>query len=114
MESLRRKATFEHTLDAFGNLDVLVNNAAVFSFGPLESMREEEVHRQYNTNVLGLLVATSKAVKLFGAQVREDLETWRPTNINTAFYYLIGSFTCSRTAGSQPGGAEIGAATCGL
>jgi 3-oxoacyl-[acyl-carrier protein] reductase len=36
-----------------GGLDVLVNNTGVYSFGPLESVRETEFHRQYNTNVLG-------------------------------------------------------------
>jgi 3-oxoacyl-[acyl-carrier protein] reductase len=57
---------FEETLKTFGKLDVLVNNAAVYSFGPLESVTEEEFHRQYNINVWGLLVATQEAVKLFG------------------------------------------------
>ena len=50
----------------FGGLDVLVNNAGVYSFGPLESVTEAESHRQYNTNALGTLLATPEAVKLFG------------------------------------------------
>jgi 3-oxoacyl-[acyl-carrier protein] reductase len=44
---------------------VLVNNVGVYSFGPLESVTEAEFHRQYNTNVLGTLLATQEAVKLF-------------------------------------------------
>ena len=47
-------------------LDVLVNNACVYSFGSLESITETEFHRQYDTNVLGTLLATQEAVKLFG------------------------------------------------
>ena len=38
---------------AFGRLDVLVNNAGVFSFAPFEQFSEQEFHRQFNTNVLG-------------------------------------------------------------
>ena len=45
---------------------MLVNNAGVYSFGPLESVTEAESLRQYNTNVLGTLLATQEAVKLFG------------------------------------------------
>ena len=57
---------FAEVVREFGGLDVLVNNAGVYSFGPLESITETEFHRQYNTNVLGTLLATQEAVKLFG------------------------------------------------
>lgn len=57
---------FAETKDAFGKLDVLVNNAGVYEFLPLEAITEEHFHRQYNLNVLGLLLATQEAVKLFG------------------------------------------------
>jgi 3-oxoacyl-[acyl-carrier protein] reductase len=56
---------FQETIKAFGKLDVLVNNAGVYSFGPLESATEEEFHRQFNTNVLGLISTTQEAMKLF-------------------------------------------------
>jgi 3-oxoacyl-[acyl-carrier protein] reductase len=59
------KQLFQKTIQAFGALDILVNNAGVYSFGPLESATEEEFHRQFNTNVLGLIMATQEAVKLF-------------------------------------------------
>lgn len=58
---------FAATEEAFGSLDVLVNNAGVFQFGPLESVTEDEFHRQFNTNVLGLLLTTQEAAKHFGA-----------------------------------------------
>jgi NAD(P)-dependent dehydrogenase (short-subunit alcohol dehydrogenase family) len=60
------KQLFAEVAHEFGGLDVLVNNAGVYSFGPLESVTETEFHRQYNTNVLGTLLATQEAVKLFG------------------------------------------------
>jgi 3-oxoacyl-[acyl-carrier protein] reductase len=57
---------FSDTKKAFGRLDILVNNAGVYQFGPLEQFTEEQFHSQFNTNVLGLLLATREAVKYFG------------------------------------------------
>jgi 3-oxoacyl-[acyl-carrier protein] reductase len=56
---------FTETKKAFGQLDVLVNNAGVYEFGPLENVTEEHFHRQFNVNVLGLLLTTQEAVKHF-------------------------------------------------
>jgi 3-oxoacyl-[acyl-carrier protein] reductase len=61
------KRLFDETKKAFGPLDILVNNAGVYEFAPLESVTEEEFHREFNTNVLGLILATREAVKYFGA-----------------------------------------------
>jgi 3-oxoacyl-[acyl-carrier protein] reductase len=58
---------FTATKKAFGPLNVLVNNAGIYQFGPLESVTESEFHRQFNTNVLGLLLTTQEAAKHFGA-----------------------------------------------
>jgi 3-oxoacyl-[acyl-carrier protein] reductase len=49
-----------------GTLDILVNNAGIYEFAPLESVTEEHFHKQFNVNVLGLLLATQAAAKLFG------------------------------------------------
>ena len=57
---------FAETKKAFGTLDVLVNNAGVYKFVPLEKITEEEFHRQFNINVLGTILATKEAVKHFG------------------------------------------------
>lgn len=59
---------FAETKNKFGKLDVLVNNAGVYQFAPLEEITEEQFHRQFNTNVLGLLLATQEAAKLFGSE----------------------------------------------
>ena len=59
---------FAETKNSFGRLDILVNNAGVYQFAPIEAVTEEEFHREYNTNVLGLLLATQEALKHFGAE----------------------------------------------
>ncbi len=57
---------FTETQKAYGQVDILVNNAGVFQFMPLEAITEDEFHRQFNTNVLGTILATQEAVKHFG------------------------------------------------
>ena len=59
---------FAETRKAFGTLDVLVNNAGVYAFAPIGEITEEHFHKQFNTNVLGLILATQEAVKLFGPE----------------------------------------------
>jgi 3-oxoacyl-[acyl-carrier protein] reductase len=62
------KRVFAETRKAFGKVDVLVNNAGVYEFGALGDITEEQFHRMFNTNVLGLLLATQEAVKSFGPE----------------------------------------------
>lgn len=50
----------------FGGLDILVNNSGVYEFAPLEAITEESFHRQFNINVLGLLLTTQAAAKYLG------------------------------------------------
>ena len=50
----------------YGHLDILVNNSGVYEFSPIESVTEEQFHRQFNVNVLGLLLTTQAAVKHLG------------------------------------------------
>src|SRR6202035_529710 len=50
----------------FGRLDILVNNSGVYGFAPIESVTEEDFHRHFNINVLGLLLTTQAAVKHLG------------------------------------------------
>jgi 3-oxoacyl-[acyl-carrier protein] reductase len=59
---------FAEAKKAFGRLDVLVNNAGVYQFAALAEITEEQFHRQFNTNVLGLILATQEAMKFFGAE----------------------------------------------
>jgi 3-oxoacyl-[acyl-carrier protein] reductase len=56
------------TTKAFGKIDVLVNNAGIYDFSPLEAITAESFHKQFDLNVLGLLLTTQAAVKAFPAE----------------------------------------------
>src|SRR5881275_667708 len=60
------KRLFAQTKATYGKLDVLVNNAGIYEFVPLDAVTPEHFHKQFNLNVLGLLLATQEAVKLMG------------------------------------------------
>jgi 3-oxoacyl-[acyl-carrier protein] reductase len=57
---------FAEARKAFGRVDVLVNNAGIYEFAPLENITADHFHKQFNLNVLGLLLATREAVQQFG------------------------------------------------
>ena len=64
-KAIEVRRLFEETKKAFGSVDVLVNNAGVFQFDPLEEITEKEFHREFDTNVLGTILATQQALKHF-------------------------------------------------
>jgi 3-oxoacyl-[acyl-carrier protein] reductase len=67
--NVARKADIEHLFaeakKAFGKIDILVNNAGVYDWSPIEEITEEQFHKHFDVNVLGLLLATQEAVKQF-------------------------------------------------
>ena len=58
---------FSETKKAFGRLDILVNNAGIYEFSPLEDVTEQHFHKQFDLNVLGLILASKAAVRHFDA-----------------------------------------------
>ncbi len=60
------KKLFTETKKAFGRLDVLVNNAGIYEFAPLEEITAENFNKQFGLNVLGLILTTQEAMKHFG------------------------------------------------
>jgi 3-oxoacyl-[acyl-carrier protein] reductase len=56
----------DSAVETYGRLDILVNNSGVYEFQPLEGITEEHFHRQFNINVLGLLLTTQAAAKHLG------------------------------------------------
>jgi 3-oxoacyl-[acyl-carrier protein] reductase len=53
-------------IQTYGRLDILVNNSGVYEFSPIEAVTEEQFHKIFNVNVLGLLLTTQAAVKHLG------------------------------------------------
>jgi 3-oxoacyl-[acyl-carrier protein] reductase len=56
---------FVETKKALGRLDILVNNAGIYEFRPLEQVDEEHFHKQFDLNVLGVVLASKEAAKYF-------------------------------------------------
>lgn len=61
------KRLFAETKRAFDKLDILVNNAGIYEFASLENVTPEHFHKQFDLNVLGLILASQEAAKAFGA-----------------------------------------------
>jgi 3-oxoacyl-[acyl-carrier protein] reductase len=59
---------FAEVKKAYGKVDILVNNAGIYEFQPLENVTPEHFHKQFDLNVLGLLLTTQEAVKLIGKE----------------------------------------------
>jgi 3-oxoacyl-[acyl-carrier protein] reductase len=59
---------FAETKKTFGKLDILVNNAGIYEFQPLENITVEHFHKQFDLNVLGLILASQEAAKLIGPE----------------------------------------------
>jgi len=57
---------FSETKKAFGKVDILVNNAGIYEFAPVGDVTEEHFHKQFDLNVLGLILASQEAVKYMG------------------------------------------------
>jgi NAD(P)-dependent dehydrogenase (short-subunit alcohol dehydrogenase family) len=92
VEESQVAAAVESVVREADRLDVLVNNAAIFRFAPLEQSTEELVRTRFETNVYGLTVFTRAALPA--------LKESRGTVVN------IGSAAGHK---SVPGGAHYGA-----
>lgn len=58
---------FSEARQAFGRVDILVNNAGIYEFSPLEAITPEHFHKQFDLNVLGLILSSQEAVRHFGS-----------------------------------------------
>jgi 3-oxoacyl-[acyl-carrier protein] reductase len=81
---------FAETKKHFGGLDILVNNAGIFEFAPLDEVTPEHFHKQFDLNVLGLILATREGVKLMngaGGSVINVSSIVGPMPVETASVY---------------------------
>ena len=67
-KSAEVKRLFEETKKALGTPNVLVNNAGIFEFGPVQDISEAQFHRHFDLNVLGTMLAIQEAIKHFPAE----------------------------------------------
>ncbi|OSI22325.1 SDR family NAD(P)-dependent oxidoreductase [Bradyrhizobium canariense] len=61
------KSVVADTVKALGAIDILVNNAGVYEFAPLDAITPEHFHKQFDLNVLGLLLVSGEAARHFNA-----------------------------------------------
>ncbi len=59
---------FAETKNAFGRLDILINNAGIYEFAPLAGVTEGHFDKIFDINVLGLLLTSQEAAKYFGPE----------------------------------------------
>ncbi|MBU6424862.1 MAG: glucose 1-dehydrogenase [Rhodospirillales bacterium] len=60
------QGVIEAAVKHFERLDILVNNSGVYDFSPIEALTEEQYHKMFNVNVLGVLLTTQAAAKHLG------------------------------------------------
>ena len=106
------KRLFAETKASLGAPSVLVNNAGVFSFEPLEAVTEAEFHRQFDTNVLGTLLATQEAATAFNGEGGSVINISTISSINPVPNSVVYSASKSavdaitKGAGERTGGSQ--------
>src|SRR2546425_6474123 len=83
------KGIIDAAIEIFGKLDILVSNAGVYEFAPLSAITEESFHKQFNVNVLGLLLTTQAAARHLpegGSVINIGSAVSRITPPNSAVY----------------------------
>jgi 3-oxoacyl-[acyl-carrier protein] reductase len=62
-KAVEAQGIIDAAIKNYGQLDILVNNSGIYEFGPIESVTEDQFHKIFNVNVLGVLLTTQAAVK---------------------------------------------------
>ncbi|OAQ38952.1 short-chain dehydrogenase/reductase [Pedobacter psychrophilus] len=62
------KQAIDNTISAFGNIDVLFNNAGYALVGAFEAMDQNQIKKQFDTNVFGVMNVTRAVLPHFRAK----------------------------------------------
>jgi 3-oxoacyl-[acyl-carrier protein] reductase len=108
--------------ERLGPIDILVNNAGAYEFGPLEQITPEHFHKQFNLNVLGLLLTTKEAVAHFnprgGSVINIGSVVGKMAFPNAAVYSAtkgaVDSITVSLSKELGPKGIRVNALNPGM
>ncbi len=77
LDTTSMDSALQQAFDRFGSIDVLVNNAGYALVGPFEASTPEQIRRQFDTNLFGLMELTRRILPHFR-------ENGRGTLINVA------------------------------
>lgn len=113
---------FAETKKAFNQVDILVNNAGVYEFAPIEEVNEQHFHRQFNINVLGLILASQEAVKYFGSNggniinISSLVSTYAPpaASVYSATKAAVDAVTISLSKELGPRGIRVNSIRPGM
>jgi 3-oxoacyl-[acyl-carrier protein] reductase len=113
---------FAEAKAAYGRLDVLVNNAGVYEFRPLEHVTGEHFHRLFDLNVLGVLLASQEAAAQFDGQggsiinISSVVSTATPANasVYSATKAAVDAITRSLAAELGPRNIRVNAINPGV
>ncbi|WP_263773049.1 SDR family NAD(P)-dependent oxidoreductase [Propionivibrio soli] len=110
------------TKKALGAIDILVNNAGVYELAPLDAITPEHFHKQFNVNVLGLLLVTQEAVHAFNdnggsiVNISSGISTLTPPNsaVYTATKSAVDSITMVLSKELAPKNIRVNAVNPGM
>jgi 3-oxoacyl-[acyl-carrier protein] reductase len=116
------KRLFAETKQAFDRLDILVNNAGIYEFAAIGEITPEHFHKQFDLNVLGLVLATQEAVKAFPAtggnviNISSVVATLAPpnTSIYSATKAAVNAITRSLAQELGPRGIRVNSINPGM
>jgi len=115
-------AAVAEAVKALGPIDILVNNAGVYDFAPLDGITPDHFHKQFNVNVLGLLLVSQEAVRHFNPaggsiiNISSGVSTIQPPNaaVYTATKASVDAITTVLAKELAPKNIRVNAVNPGM